>query len=293
MEVRQIEHFLAVANAANFTRAARSIHLSQSALSASIRALERELQTQLFERTTRKVALTTAGQTFRAAAYRILGQIATAREELTDLHDLSAGTLAVGTVQTLTVVDLPAVLAQFNQRYSHIRIALHEATTAELVRSVQAAELDVAYVALDASPLPRDLTLLRGYEEDLAVVTAHDHPLATRAETTLAELADYTFVEFSAGTGLQTVIETLCAEAGLHRRIGFRATQMGQVLALVGHGLGISIVPSSIAEGSGLATVPIGPASPSRKLALVSRSARPSNPAARAFLELLAPRISS
>ncbi|GAA4827359.1 hypothetical protein GCM10025787_01670 [Saccharopolyspora rosea] len=102
----------------------------------------------------------------------------------------------------------------------------------------------------------------------------------------LAELAAEPFVDFQAGPGLQTVIEGLCARASLSRRIRFRVGQMNQLLSLVGHGLGVAIVPEPIARRSGLAVVGINDPRAHRHLALVARGRVPSNPAARALLEL-------
>lgn len=286
MELRQLEHFAAVAETGNFTRAAERVRLSQSALSASIRALERELGTDLFERTTRTVRLTAAGTTLRSSAHRILGEVAHARHRVADVTELETGELAVGVVQTLTAVDVPELLAAFHRRYPGVEIALWEAPVVELVRELRGGRLDLAYIARDASELPGDVEVLQTFEEELAVICEPGHPLAGRESVSLAELAAEPFVDFQAGPGLQTVIEGLCARASLPRRIRFRVGQMNQLLSLVGHGLGIAIVPEPIARRSGLAVVGISDPRAHRHLALVARGRVPSNPAARALLEL-------
>jgi DNA-binding transcriptional LysR family regulator len=148
-------------------------------------------------------------------------------------------------------------------------------------------------VALDAEPLPAGLISLRDYPETLVLVLGHAHALADRAAVRLAELAEQPFVEFAAGLGLQTAVAALFRAAGVPRRIAFRTSQMEQALGLVRHGLGVAVVPEPVARRSGLPVVGLkvgdDVAPPTRRLALVGRTRVPTNPVARAFLELLAP----
>lgn len=289
MDLRQLEHFLAVADRGSFTKAAADVHLVQSALSTSIRTLERELGTALFERTTRRVTLTAAGRALVPAAQRVLAATRSAREEVAAVTGLLSGELAVGTIQTLTSVDLPAVLARFHQSHPGIEITLHQARVPDLIDGLHAGELDLAYLARDKTRLPDDLTVISSSVEELVLVAAPGHPLAGEDGVDLASLSDQPFVDFQAGTGLQTAVEQLCAQVGLDRRISCRVTQIGLLISLVEQGLGIAIVPLPIAEQTRLAVVRLAEPRPSRSVALVTRAPQPANPAARALLaELVA-----
>ncbi len=288
MDSRKLAHFAAVAEVGNFTRAAETLHLSQSGLSASIRALENDLGCALFERTTRSVLLTTAGRLLYQHAPTILRQIADTQSSLDALKDCHAGTFALGVVQTLTVVDLPSVLAQFHRQYERVDVTLTEAPSADLLDAVGNGHLDLAYVALDSSALPQGLVALRSYTERLVLVVGDVHPLAERSAIELTELDEHAFVDFQAGLGLETVVAALFAEAGVDRRVAFRVSEMDLVLDLVRHGLGVSVVPESIAQRDGLRQLLLLPGSPSRRLALIGRTQSPTNPAARAFLRLTA-----
>lgn len=190
-------------------------------------------------------------------------------------------------MQTFVAYDVPALLARFHASYPGIAASLVEASTAELLGGVQSGTLDLAFVALDASELPRDLEILETMSEEILLITADSHALAGEEALELAELGGYDFVDFQAGTGLQTVVEQLCETVGLHRRIQFQATEMELVVSLVAHGLGIALVPRGIAERSGLHVIEIAPHSPRRELALVARSSGVHNPAARALLNVL------
>lgn len=287
MELKQLEHFVAVAETHSFTRAAEQLRISQPGLSASIQALERAVGAELLERTTRRVLVTSAGEALLPSAQLVLGEVAAARRRIAGVGGLLAGQLAVGVVQTFSSVDVPAALAAVHRRHPGIQLTLHEAPTAELLRRVGLGELDLAFTALDGTRLPDGLAIIQSYSEDIVIVVGAAHRLAGRSRASLASLSEETFIEFRAGQGLQTVIDGICAVAGLHRRIGCAVSDMDQVLSLVAHGLGVALVPEPVARNSGLPQIAISPRRPSRTLALVTRSGPVSNPAARALLDIL------
>ncbi|WP_433221083.1 LysR family transcriptional regulator [Microtetraspora malaysiensis] len=286
MELRQVEHFLAVNDHLSFTRAAEAVGLSQSALSSSIRSLERELGGELFSRSTRRVALTVAGEALLPLARQLVNQARRAKEAVVAVSELTGGRLAVGTVQTLSSVDLPALLAGFRRAHPGVQITLVEAPTAQLLDQVRAGDLHLAYLARDATPLPPDVLVFEERVEELVLIAAPGHRLATAGRVALADLHAEPFVDFQAGMGLQTVVRELCAREGLARVISCRVSQMDQLLALVGYGLGVAIVPEPVALRGGLPIVRLGDPAPTRTIALVTRP--PVNPAARAFLAELA-----
>ena len=290
MDIRKLTHFVAVAELGHFTRAAESLHLSQSGLSASIRALENDLGCVLFERTTRSVLLTAAGHVLHRHALKVLQEIADAQRTLRSVTDCGAGTFALGIVQTLTVVDVPSVLAEFHQRYPRVEVTLTEAPSSDLLAAVASGRLDLAYVALGSTELPPEFVVSRKYAERLVLVVSDDHPLARRSAVDITELPEYTFVDFQAGLGLETVVAELFMDAGIDRNVAFRTSEMDLALALVSHGLGVAIVPEPIAHRSGMHQLSLRPGDPIRELALISRTAPPTNPAAHAFLRLTAER---
>ena len=124
MELRQLEHFVAVAEESHFTRAAELLQISQSGLSASIRALETELGTPLFVRSTRRVELTEAGRVLLAESHRTLASVAAAHDAVAAVRGVLRGTLSVGGEQCLGVVDVPAQLARFRSRHPGVEVRL-------------------------------------------------------------------------------------------------------------------------------------------------------------------------
>ncbi len=287
MDVKQLAHFAAVAEERSFTRAAGMLGISQPGLSASVRALERDIGMALLERTTRQVVVTSAGRVLWESAQLILDEIARAQRRLDALAGMESGSLGLGVVQTFTSVDLPAVLADLHRHHPGIQVTLREAPTADLLHMVRVGELDLAFVALDDRPPPGGLDIVRRYAEEIMVVVGAGHRLAGRTRVRLDGLAREVFVDFQAGQGLQTVIEGVCERAGLDRTIGFGVEQIDRVVALVGHGLGVALVPEPIARGCGLPVIRVSPRPPTRDLALVARSGNLTNPAADAFVSLL------
>lgn len=287
MDVKQLEHLLVVAEERSFTRAAGRLGISQPGLSASVRSLERDAGMPLLERTTRQVLVTPAGEILLESARHIVDEIARVRRRLDSVAGLDSGRLALGVVQTFTSVDLPGVLAELHRRHPGIQVTLREEPTADLLAMVRGGDLDMAFVALDDRPLIEGLEDVRRYAEEITVIVGRDHRLAGRTRIRLSDLADEVFVDFQAGQGLQTVIEGVCAKAGLDRTIGFGVEQIDRVIALVGHGLGVALVPDPIARASDLPVIRLSPRPPKRDLALVARAQGPGNPAAQEFLSLL------
>lgn len=284
MELRQLEHFTAVAKHLSFTRAAREVHVVQSSLSTSVRQLERELGTALFERTTRRVALTPAGWALLPMAQRILLDARAARESVAAVTGMLRGHIAIGTIQVLTWIDLPAALSQFHQAHPGVDITLREAPVDELLDQLLAGDLDLAYVARDESRLSDAVTVLAIRDEELVIVATPGHPLAQQHQVLLPSLQHEPFVDFQAGAGLQMVVERLCDRAGLKRRITLSVTQLDLLVSLVRADLGIAIVPAPVAQRTDLAVIRIAPPRPHRTVALVVRAPQPGNPAALALL---------
>lgn len=282
MELRQVEHFLAVVRSGSFTAAAQDVHVVQSALSASIRKLERELGAPLFDRTTRRVALTEAGRALLPLAHRITADVVAARGEVAAVAGLTRGRVSIGTIQTLTVVDLPARLGEFRVRYPGVRIQVRESTVPDLLSRVGNGELDLSFLAGEA-PLPAELVSFARWTQHLVLLCHPGHRLERRRRVRLAELADEPFIDFS-GSGIQSTAARRFADAGVRQNRVCEATHMPLLVDLVAAGLGVSIVPQPVAEKSGLPFARFEGPGFSRAIHLAGRGPKPANPAARALL---------
>jgi len=158
MELRQLEHFVAVAEEGHFNRAAIRCHIVRSGLSASIRELERDLGTQLFLRTTREVRLTAAGQALLVEARRTLAAAASARGAVIEAGHHVRGPLSVGFSDGIRTLDVPALVANFHALYPAVTIAVVHGEPKTILDAVVSAAVDVAVTYLPAR-LPACLPL--------------------------------------------------------------------------------------------------------------------------------------
>lgn len=300
VELRQLEHFMAVADERHFTRAARRVHIVQSGLSASIRSLEEELGTPLFVRSTRRVDLTAAGQLLYAKASAVLSAVRSAREALVAYQRMERGSLSIGTAQNLAAfVDLPDVLGRFHAEHPGIEIHMSQGGSASLLERVRDGRVDVACVPFYGEAMPGVRTELIACEA-LVLACAPGHPLARRRRAPkLADLVAHPFVDFEADWGTRRLVDRAFAAAGLDRRIAFEVSDLGTQLDLVSKGLGVALVPEAIAAartrgGPGaVAMVELGGAEICWELVVAyadhadGEGRVPANPAARAFLDKL------
>ncbi|MEU3662969.1 LysR family transcriptional regulator [Streptomyces sp. NPDC032940] len=291
MEIRQLRHFLAVVTEGSFTAAARRELIVQSALSTSVRNLERELGADLFDRTGRRAVLTEAGRALLPRARALLAGADEARQAVAAVTGLATGRVSIGTIQTLTCVDLPAELATFHRRFPGVQVSVRDAPVGELTEALRAGELDLAYLVPDAGPLPEGLTPYASWQEELVLITAPGHRLAEAGRTLIKDLAEEPFVDFRAGTGLETAVRRLAAHCGLERRITCDVTQIGLLVDLVRAGIGVAFVPRRIGERAGLPCVRIRQPEPGRTVVLAGRGPRPRNPAAAALTDHLTGRL--
>ncbi|HEV2343498.1 MAG TPA: LysR family transcriptional regulator [Actinocrinis sp.] len=244
MELRQLEHFVAVAQECHFTRAAKRLHIAQSGLSASIRSLERELGAPLFLRSTRQVQLTPAGQALLVEALRALAASNAAKDAVAAVQGLLRGSLSIGSLQCLHAVHLPTLLAGFLSAHPGLEIRLRQGGSGELIELVRAGRLDMAFVSRPPRPA-EDVVVTALDREPLVLACALDHRLAALDRAKPADLTDEQFVDFPADWGTRDLADRVLAAAGVERRVGLEVTDVHSLLDLVAFGLGVALVPRS------------------------------------------------
>jgi DNA-binding transcriptional LysR family regulator len=292
MDLRHLEHFVAVAECRNFTRAAESLHIVQSAVSASIRRLERDLETELFNRTTQRVELTDAGATLLPQARRILAEVQTARELVADVRGGLRGTLTIGTMQALSggSVDIPRLLAGFRESHPRLEVHLRHAAggSLELAEQLRDGQLDMAILSLPDRQLAGIATTPLA-REPMMLVCAPEHPLAKRKSVRISELGGDLFIDHPAGWGTRAAIDQSFATAGVRRRVAYEVGDTPSVVNLVAHRLGVAFLPPSIVPpGENLRLVPVRGKGPQWEISLALPANRPVTAAARAFSQAAA-----
>jgi DNA-binding transcriptional LysR family regulator len=284
MELRQLEYFVAVADEASFTRAAARLHVAQPGVSAQIRRLERELGQDLFDRSGRAVRLTEAGAAVLLYARAALGAAAGARLAVDELTGLVRGHVAVGMVVACSSYDLANLLADFHHDYPAVEITLSEANTDVLIQGLGAGRLDLAFVGLgDTTPPGIEIQLVA--DEPLVAAVSKDDVLVARTTIALDAIRDRALMSLPRGTGLRSCLDAACARLGFEPRITLEASNLGILAALASRGLGVAILPESVALAHPeLHAIAITRPAMRGRLALAWRTGGPISPAARALI---------
>lgn len=312
MELRQLRYFVIVAREQHFTRAAAELHLAQSALSMQVQRLERELGVVLFERGRRGVRLTEAGQAFLVRAEHILAHVEQVTAEMAAYAGMRRGRVRLGTLQSLGAGRLAALLARFHTAYPTLELMVREDVTEALTTQIAQGQLDLALVhathpverqtpaggtrptlpptrALPPFLADTQLAMEPVAVEEVMLLVRRSHPLARRARVAFGELSAEPFVAFRPGSGLRRALGEAGVLAGFAPRIVCESGDLGTIRALVGQGLGVSLVPHIVGEISGpdVALVRLEAPALARTILLIWRKEERLSPAAAACLEYL------
>jgi DNA-binding transcriptional LysR family regulator len=295
VELRHLEYFLAVAENRSFTEAAKRLHVVQSGVSATIKALERELGAELFVRGPAGVMLTPAGEELRPHARETLDAARAAKDAVNATLGSVRGTVTVGTLTRINVIDLPTLLVDLHTRHPAVTVHLRAASagSAGLLRQLRDGDLDVAFLVFTGTP-PADLDARLVAAVPLLLVVPTDHPLAQRDSVPLAELAGMSFVDSPPGYGTRTVIDNAFAAAGIERTVTVEVADLGTAATYIRNGLGIGLLSWTILEDiddSGLATVRIADYDLEWRLFVTTTALRPLSAATRALLALIEERL--
>jgi DNA-binding transcriptional LysR family regulator len=284
MELRQLEYLVAVAEEANFTRAAERIHVAQPAVSAQIQRLERELGQPLLDRSRRTVRLTAAGEVALPYARAALNAVADIHLAVDELTQLVRGTVTIGTV-TSHSVDIPSLLADFHEEHPNVEITLSTDSSDALIDKVRTGGLDAAIASVGPDERPEGLDVEVVTDEAIVAVVSRTDELASRKTIRLTDLADRPLIALPVGAGIRHQFDAACTNAGVSPRIAFEASTPLALADLAERGLGVAIVPMSVPrDRAQLHVLAIVPQLRGR-LVLAWRSDGPISPAARVLVE--------
>jgi DNA-binding transcriptional LysR family regulator len=291
VELRQLEYFLAVADNLSFTGAAKRLHVVQSGVSATIKGLERELGAELFVRGPAGVTLTPAGQKLEPHARATIDAARAAKEAVAATRGAIRGTVTLGTLTSINVIDLPTLLAELYARHPGVLVQLRSARagSAGLAQQLRDGSLDVALVVFPDGP-PADLHTRLVAAFQLLLVVPVDYPLAGRGAVSLAELAGMSFVDGPPGYGNRAVVDRAFAAAGVQRTIALEVADIATTATHIRNGLGIGFLSRFILEeigDSGLATLQISDYDICWRLYAAMSVVRPPGAATRAVFSLI------
>jgi len=288
MELRHLRTIAAVARHGSFSKAAEELHLAQSAVSQQIRRFEQELGVEVFRRSSRSVEITPEGDVILGYAHRVLREVDGLHGELQELTGLVRGEVRIGGMYPTGPYDLAELFAQFRERHPGVAVNMVEDTQDDLLAALRADELDCAFTALDPDALGNEYAATLLWEEEIVVALPPGHALCARPQVTFEELAAEDLIAYRENSALRRRLERTMAERRLEPRNAFICTEMGAVRGLASKGLGVAVLPRSVAEQPGppIELRPIGPQRLTWPVALVWRAARRQTPAGKAFLKV-------
>jgi DNA-binding transcriptional LysR family regulator len=214
-----------------------------------------------------------------------LDAVAGARATVDELAGLVRGHVSVGMIVARSALDLPELLSDFHREHPGVEITLAEDNTERLLEMLQAGELDLALVGLATTPPGAIETEVLSDEELVAVVGRGD-ALSAKSRISLSALRDRALISLPPGTGMRTALDAACAAAGLNPRIAFEASDPVMLVELAARGLGVAIVPASLAAARAAQVHSLTVSTPElrSRLELAWRAGGPISPAARALL---------
>lgn len=289
MELRHLRYFCAVAEWQGFNKAARKLHISQSAVSEQISDLENEIGVPLFHRDKRAILLTVHGEVFLREAKKILQDAENAIEMARSSMRGEIGTLSIGYFVWGTGSFFPKLVREFRRRHPNIRLSLHELPPSYQIEAFLSGKIDVGFTRPLDAPYDRTLRSELLYEDPIVAVLPKAHPLA-KGPISMQALAKETFVLCDRTTSpiLFDTIIAMCRKAGFSPRVTNTSTVWSGILTLVEAGEGIGLVPLGLRHlmSSKLVFCPIRPATASIGLVLAWRT-QTHNIIQRAFLDLV------
>jgi DNA-binding transcriptional LysR family regulator len=291
MDLRQLTVFVAVAEERSFSRAAERLQVAQSAVSATIRTLERALDLVLFHRTTHRVELSAAGRDLLPAARSALRAADAVEHAADEIRGGLRGTIRVGMMQATHRtggISVATAIAAFRAEHPGVAFAVRQGGSADQAAAVRAGELDLGFVGLPERTLP-GLALTTLVVSEMLLACHADHRLAGRERVELGMLSGEPFADLPPTWGVRIANDRAFAAAGAHRTVAYEINDIASVADFVRHGLAVAIVPPvTFPEDDRIVFVQVRRHVPVHRVSLALPSDRPSSPAVQAFAAIAA-----
>lgn len=286
--LKQLRAFCYTAKSGNISRAAEQLYLSQPSVSLQIQALERELNTVLFERRGPKINLTPDGQALLEIALPMVEGMDSLRDTFAErCGDLNSGYLNIAAGEATILYILPTYLKQFADKYPGVKIRLHNVTGAEGMAMLRADEADIAVGSM--LDMHNDLSYHPLFKFDPTLITPLDHPLAKRTQVTLEDIAQYDLILPPRYLSTWGLVKSVFQQHNIQYNVALEAGGWEVIKKYVEAGLGISIVTNiCLQDSDNLATISVEQYFPARSYGIVIRRGKFIPVQAKQFIEMLA-----
>lgn len=288
LTLHELEVFLLLAETCNFRLAAERIHLSQPALSRTLQSAEWKLSARLFDRNTRKVELSSAGQELLPIATRVLSEF---RHSLSDLSEFVAGRrghFAVASLPSAAAELLPPAIAAFRETHPQVTIDIQPFPAEKLLSMVKEGSADFA---LSIPPgVDREINYESLIRDEFVLICKSDHPLALLPETTWEVFGQYPFIASGSVTSVRHITDSVLGKIDQTIAPVYESSNLALLGAMVAANLGISAIPKltlRLIGTPGLATVPLKSPTVNREIGILTRYGRSLSTATTLFIEQL------
>jgi DNA-binding transcriptional LysR family regulator len=241
MDFRQLEMFRSVAEEGTFSRAAERLRVSQSAISRQVKLLEEELGGRLLHRGARRVALSPAGELLLRTAHRVHREVEEVVSQISDTQTLRRGSLCLAGGMTVCMFVLPPVLKRYRRLYPLVDLRVVSGPSEAILRKIRAREVDLALLTLPV--VADDLAVVPVIKEEMVVVTAPGHPLSRERSIDPKSLGKFPLILYESGSNTRRVLDQFLVEEGVPVRVAMETENVEIIKAMVGAGLGVTIVP--------------------------------------------------
>jgi DNA-binding transcriptional LysR family regulator len=292
LEVKRLRILREVAAHGSFSAAADSLHLTQSAVSQQIAALERETGTTLIDRNRGNLRLTDPGEALVSHADAVLARLDEAERELGEIAGLRGGRVRVASFPTAGATLLIRAVASFRRRFPAVELKMTEAEPTSSIPQLHSGEHDLVLVYdYDYVPLAADRDTERHLllEERMQLALPKEHRLASRRRVALADLREETWIVGTGRDSCRDNVVLACRRAGFEPRVGFESDDYQVHQSLVSAGMGVSLVPELLLTGRhpGMKVVELDPDPPVRRVWAMTRLTPSRSAATDAMLEVL------
>lgn len=246
MDIRQLSYFIEVAKHQSFTKAAHSLHVTQPTLSKMVKNLEQEMDVSLFDRSSRKVRLTDAGEVVFVQAQKIVNSLDDLSSSLYDIMNLNKGKITIGLPPVISTLFFPTIIAEFQARYPEVTVILVEDGAKKVEEKVGDGEVDLGFVMLPVDAERFDV--IPFVSQEIKLLVHEDHPLADRETRDLIDFKDDPFLLLSKEFTLNGRTVEFCRGEGFEPKVAYESSQWDFIVGMVEKNLGVTLMPKLICD---------------------------------------------
>lgn len=286
--IKQIRAFIAVVKGNSFAEACELLHISQPALSISIKKLEEAVGGKLLARSTRTLSLTPEGEAFLPVAKRLIADFDNAFVELNELFSLQRGNLSLAAMPSYASTHLPQHLLSFSNDHPAIKVKVHDVIAEDAVEMVQNGKVEFA-LCFDPGTSD-DLNFETLFSDQFVTAFPKNHPLMAVEQISWQNLIEYPFITLKRPSSIRLLMDDILAEHDICLDVSFETNQLATVVQMIATGLGISVIPSLYKEQIetfNLEFRELKSPAISRRVGIITRRRYPLSKTAQAFIDVL------